>query len=84
MFSATTTEAAETTAAKWLRKPERVQIGFSAANISRTVVQTVHVCAEHKKPQKLLKHLQQIKVHSLSHGGGTAGLDSAAEAQGLP
>jgi len=44
MFSATSTEASEETAKKWLRKPERVHVGTSAANISSTVVQSVQVC----------------------------------------
>lgn len=26
--------------------------------------QVVHVCAEHKKPAKLLKHLKQIQVRT--------------------
>ena len=62
MVSATSTEEAGAVAAKWMRRAVRVHTGMTAANISRSVVQTVHVCAEHKKPQKLLKHLQQIKV----------------------
>lgn len=62
LFSATLTEAALEVASKWLRRPQRVHIGTTAADISRSVVQAVHVCAEHKKPAKLLKHLAHIKV----------------------
>ena len=62
MFSATSTAESEETTLKWLRSPVRIQVNTSATAISPTVTQAVHVCAEHKKPQKLLKHLQQIKV----------------------
>lgn len=65
MFSATSTQESEKTAAKWLQKPERIQVSSSGGSISSSVVQAVHVCAEHKKPQKLLKHLHQVKVSYL-------------------
>lgn len=62
MFSATSTAESDRATSKWLRKPVKIHIGSSSANISSSVLQAVHVCAEHKKPQKLLKHLQKIKV----------------------
>jgi superfamily II DNA/RNA helicase len=34
--------------------------------ISSTITQVVHVCAEHKKPTKLLKHLSSIKQSAAS------------------
>lgn len=66
MFSATSSAESEAATSKWLRKPVRVHIGSCAANISSSVVQAIHVCAEHKKPQKLMKHLQKIKVPFLA------------------
>ena len=66
MFSATSTSESEAAAEKWLWQPEMVHLGITTANISRTIVQAVQVCAEHKKPQKLLKHLQQIKASLIS------------------
>ena len=62
MFSATASAESEKATSKWIRKPLRVHIGSSTANISSSVAQAVHVCAEHKKPQKLMKHLQKIKA----------------------
>ena len=62
LMTATWTKEVEAAAAKWQKDPVRVQVGASSASISRTITQVVQVCAEHKKPQKLLKHLQQIKV----------------------
>ena len=63
MFSATATEASEQASLKWLRQAERIHVGSAAAGISHSIVQSIHVCAEHKKLQKLLKHLQQVKVY---------------------
>ena len=62
MFSATSSLDSEQAASKWLHTPERILVGASAASMNSSVTQSVHVCAEHKKLQKLLKHLQQVKV----------------------
>ena len=62
MMTATWSEDLEESAKKWQHIPVRLHVGTSSASISKTVTQVVQVCAEHKKPQKLLKHLQQIKV----------------------
>ncbi|EFJ43202.1 hypothetical protein VOLCADRAFT_121455 [Volvox carteri f. nagariensis] len=62
LFSATMPTDVAAAAAQWLRLPEIVQVSACGANaISRTVTQVVHVCAEHKKPDKLLKHLARIR-----------------------
>ena len=62
MFSATANAESEKATARWLHKPVRADGGSSTASISSTVLQAVHICAEHKKPQKLMKHLQKVKV----------------------
>ncbi|PNG99172.1 ATP-dependent RNA helicase dbp-2, partial [Tetrabaena socialis] len=62
LLSATMPGEVAAAAAQWLRRPEEVSVGEGGANaISRTVTQVVHVCAEHKKPDKLLKHLGRIR-----------------------
>ncbi|KAK9823896.1 hypothetical protein WJX72_006234 [[Myrmecia] bisecta] len=61
LFTATMPESLDEVSARWLRKPEAIRVTSSSASISSTVVQVVHVCAEHKKPAKLQKHLQQIR-----------------------
>ncbi|GLC40197.1 hypothetical protein PLESTM_001013500 [Pleodorina starrii] len=62
LFSATMPSSVSAAAAQWLRRPEEVQVSSSGANaISRTITQVVHVCAEHKKPEKLLKHLARVR-----------------------
>jgi ATP-dependent RNA helicase DDX5/DBP2 len=33
------------------------------SNISPSVIQTIHVCAEHKKPRKLIRHID--KIHTM-------------------
>ncbi|GAB4823853.1 hypothetical protein N2152v2_010899 [Parachlorella kessleri] len=61
LFTATMPESLGDVAAGWLHRPKHIRVTHSAACISRTVTQVVQVCAEHKKPAKLTKHLQQIK-----------------------
>ncbi|KXZ53413.1 hypothetical protein GPECTOR_7g1311 [Gonium pectorale] len=62
LFSATMPPEVSAAAGQWLRRPEMVRVSADGANaISRTVTQVVHVCAEHKKPDKLLKHLARVK-----------------------
>mmetsp|Transcript_7163 Transcript_7163/g.20219 ORF Transcript_7163/g.20219 Transcript_7163/m.20219 type:complete len:487 (-) Transcript_7163:194-1654(-) len=61
LFTATVPEAVQSAAKKWLSKPEKIQVtSESGTSISPNVVQVVQVCAEHKKPRKLLKHLEEI------------------------
>ncbi|KAK9917623.1 hypothetical protein WJX75_006589 [Coccomyxa subellipsoidea] len=64
LFTATMPAEVDETAQQWQREPVVLQVSASGASISRTVVQVVQVCAEHKKPKKLLKHLGQIKEAS--------------------
>ncbi|BDA50781.1 probable DEAD-box ATP-dependent RNA helicase 20 [Coccomyxa sp. Obi] len=61
LFTATMPAEVEETAQQWQSNPVVLQVSTSGASISRTVVQVVQVCAEHKKPKKLMKHLGQIK-----------------------
>ncbi|GIM00392.1 hypothetical protein Vretimale_5179 [Volvox reticuliferus] len=62
LFSATMPETVTAAAAQWLQRPEVVLVSSTSANaISRTVTQVVQVCAEHKKPEKLLKHLSRVR-----------------------
>ncbi|GFH26391.1 uncharacterized protein HaLaN_24535 [Haematococcus lacustris] len=51
-------------AARWLH-PDAVKVAVNSASaeaISKTITQVVQVCAEHKKPAKLLRHLVQDTV----------------------
>ncbi|GMH36952.1 hypothetical protein BSKO_04825 [Bryopsis sp. KO-2023] len=59
-FSATMPESVSGAAKAWMKKPTKLEFHPSAKSVSRTITQVVHVCAEHKKPGKLLKHLEQI------------------------
>lgn len=61
LFTATMPESVDEAAGHWLREPVGITVSHSADSISRTITQVVHVCAEHKKPAKLLKHLLSIK-----------------------
>lgn len=62
LFTATLTADLERHAAAWLGSGfQRVEVELGGELISPTVTQVVHVCAEHKKPRKLLKHLEAIK-----------------------
>lgn len=55
LYTATMPEALQEVAAAWLHSPEHIRISAtSAASISRSVTQVVQVCAEHKKPAKLV------------------------------
>ena len=58
LFTATMPDALADVAAGWLHKPERVRVSPSAASIAGTVTQVVQVCAEHKKPAKLVRGAQ--------------------------
>ncbi|GFR49563.1 hypothetical protein Agub_g11610 [Astrephomene gubernaculifera] len=63
LFSATMPAEVSAAAGVWLRGAREVRVSAGADNaISRTVTQVVHVCAEHKKPDKLLKHLARIRA----------------------
>lgn len=74
LFTATMPPAVRAVADEWLINPERVAVASSASGaapgraISSTVVQVVQVCAEHKKPAKLLKHLESIKSAAAAAG----------------
>jgi len=62
LATATMPGSVEAAASKWLREPERVHLSDAGgASISRAVTQIVQVCAEHKKPRKLLRHLENIR-----------------------
>ncbi|KAK9811040.1 hypothetical protein WJX73_008413 [Symbiochloris irregularis] len=62
LFTATMPDSLQQEADTWLRKPERMHVVMNGACISPTITQVVHVCAEHKKPAKLLKHLQNVQA----------------------
>lgn len=68
LFTATMPAAMHALTSAWLNNPKKIALksassGASAGRaISATVVQVVQVCAEHKKPVKLMKHLESIKT----------------------
>lgn len=66
LASATLAPAVESAASEWLRADAaRVSLATTAStSISPTITQAVHVCAEHKKPAKLKKHLAAIAAAS--------------------
>lgn len=74
LFTATMPAAMHALTSTWLHKPKKIALksassGASAGRaISATVVQVVQVCAEHKKPAKLMKHLESIKAAAASAG----------------
>lgn len=61
VFSATMPEEASELAMQWMKSPSKLEFRPSARSVSQTITQVVHVCAEHKKPGKLQKHLEMIK-----------------------
>ena len=66
LFSATMGEDACSHFGEWLAE-DALQVDVAeeaSARMSSTVTQVVQVCAEHKKPAKLLKHLQSINAAS--------------------
>lgn len=64
MFSATMPEDVTSQLNSWLHNPERLEFKPCARSVSHSITQVVHVCAEHKKPGKLQKHLNLIKEKS--------------------
>jgi ATP-dependent RNA helicase DDX5/DBP2 len=74
LFTATMPAAMSALTSSWLHNPKKIALksassGASAGRaISATVVQVVQVCAEHKKPAKLMKHLEGIKAAAASAG----------------
>lgn len=66
LCTATMPDLVSAAAAMWLRKPVSCRINGSNAEgsgnaISSSVTQVVQVCAEHKKPRKLLRHLESVR-----------------------
>lgn len=61
VFSATMPERAIELASQWMKSPSTLEFRPSARSVSQTITQVVHICAEHKKPGKLQKHLEMIK-----------------------
>eukprot|EP00884_Botryococcus_braunii_P012932 jgi/Botrbrau1/2163/Bobra.101_2s0004.1 len=61
LFTATMPADVAQVAKSWLRRPKTIRAALENTSISSTVVQVVQVCAEPKKPAKLLKHLSLIK-----------------------
>ncbi len=68
-------DAVREAASEWLSNPTEINLAArvksqqdgddgngegGGANISN-VIQTVHVCAEHKKPRKLLQHIERVR-----------------------
>jgi superfamily II DNA/RNA helicase len=75
LFTATMPDTVQEAAAQWLApSAARVRVAAGADSISRTVAQVVQVCAEHKKPAKLLKHLAQVGGRGGGGGGQARGL----------
>ena len=86
LLTATMPEGVRAVAEDWCRRPARVEVGVDESLLSPTITQVVHVCAEHKKPKKLLKHLKarptpppgapprprSARPLQLSRGGGRA------------
>ncbi|CAD7703762.1 unnamed protein product [Ostreobium quekettii] len=64
LFSATMPAAVSGAASRWLTDPAELDMRPCANCVSSTITQVIHVCAEHKKPAKLLKHLKQINAAS--------------------
>lgn len=65
LASATLAPAVEEAAAAWLAADAaRVTLSTNATTIAPTISQTIHVCAEHKKPTELKKHLAAIAAAS--------------------
>mmetsp|Transcript_17825 Transcript_17825/g.31773 ORF Transcript_17825/g.31773 Transcript_17825/m.31773 type:complete len:667 (-) Transcript_17825:259-2259(-) len=60
LVTATMPDAVAEAAAQWLSAPDRVEVAHSGGAISAEITQVVQVCAEHKKPRKLEKHLAEI------------------------
>eukprot|EP00210_Caulerpa_lentillifera_P003849 g3676.t1 len=61
-FSATLPESIQDQLGDWVGPHEaKIEVSVNAEIVSRTITQVVHVCAEHKKLQKLKKHLGKIK-----------------------
>ena len=64
LASATLAPAVAAAAAAWLAPDAaRVTVGVNTA-ATTTITQAIHVCAEHKKPAKLRKHLAAIAAAS--------------------
>ena len=82
LFTATMPKPLRAVAASWLQRPERVAFGAlpgggnalktsadgtsQEPTISATIAQVVQVCAEHKKPAKLAKHLEAVRAAGAS------------------
>jgi ATP-dependent RNA helicase DDX5/DBP2 len=64
LFSATTTATADSAFEQWVTdSAQRINVAEEPAEqMSSTVTQVVQVCAEHKKPAKLLKHLRAVNA----------------------
>jgi superfamily II DNA/RNA helicase len=61
LFTATLPPEVEKAAGDWQCDPARLTATASGELISRSVTQVVQVCAEHKKPRKLLRHLDSVR-----------------------
>lgn len=65
LLSATWPAAAAAVADAWTAGAARVAVATAtSASLSAGIGQTVHVCAEHKKPAKLARHLEAVKAVS--------------------
>ncbi|CAL5229519.1 g12859 [Coccomyxa viridis] len=64
LFTATMPAEVATAAAQWQRDPVCINMHQAEAPPASNVTQVVQVCAEHKKPRKLQKHLEQVKAKS--------------------
>ncbi|GAX80336.1 hypothetical protein CEUSTIGMA_g7774.t1 [Chlamydomonas eustigma] len=66
LFTATLPDEVQLEADRWCDEKLLVRVKITATDsaISKTITQVVQVCAEHKKPGKLLRHLASIKAAS--------------------
>lgn len=67
LLTATLPKDVRKVVSSWLTTPVKIHLTGDESDdlsISKTVTQVVHVCAEHKKPVKLLKHLAALKEAS--------------------
>jgi len=68
LLSATFPPRVEASAEAWLSSPFRFQVGANSINIAPNVEQVLHVCAEHKKPRKLAKFIQEVQAADKTGG----------------
>jgi len=67
LFSATFPPSIELAAQKWLHNPTiRIHVGTEVTTVNSKITQIIHVCAEHKKPRKLIRFIEKIREEEKS------------------